>query len=154
MTRILFVCLGNICRSPLVEVVARTALAQAGLDTVVASCGTGDWHVGEEADARMIAAARAAGHDLAAHRARQLCAADYRQFDLLLAMDHANLAQLRERAPTPVLAAKTALFLEWAAAAPPAAFPDPWYGDADAFAAAVALAEHAVPSLVARLRGS
>lgn len=152
MTSVLFVCLGNICRSPLVEQVAREQLAVAKFDVTVASCGTGDWHVGEGADARMIEAARAAGHDLAKHRARQLRARDFTDFDLMLAMDHDNLKQLRERAPTPALATKAALFLEWAGVTAPAAFPDPWYGEAEAFAEAVALAERAVPGFVARLR--
>jgi len=152
MTRVLFVCLGNICRSPLVEQVAREQLATARLEVSVASCGTGNWHVGETADTRMIAAARAAGHDLAAHRARQLRADDWQQFDLLLAMDHDNLAHLRHHAPSTALAAKAALFLPWSGIASPEAFPDPWHGDAAAFADAVALAERAVPGLVARLR--
>jgi len=152
MAGVLFVCLGNICRSPLVEQLAREQLAAARLDVAVASCGTGNWHAGEGADARMIAAARAAGHDLTAHCARQLREDDYFRFDLLLAMDHDNLRQLRERAPTPALATKTALFLEWAGMAEPLAFPDPWYGEAGAFAEAVALAERAMPGFLARLR--
>ncbi|WP_426661308.1 low molecular weight protein-tyrosine-phosphatase [Rhodanobacter aciditrophus] len=152
MRRILFVCLGNICRSPLVEAVARASLAEAGLAVAVASCGTGDWHAGEGADPRMLAAAHAAGHDLSRHRARQLRERDFVEHDLLLAMDRANLRDLRQRAPAPELAAKAALFLEWSGAAPPVEFPDPWHGDEAGFAAAVALAERSVAALVERLR--
>jgi protein-tyrosine phosphatase len=150
--RVLFVCLGNICRSPLVEAVARKRLAEAGLDVVVASCGTGGWHAGEGADPRMVAAARAAGHDLSKHRARQLRERDFADYDLLLAMDRDNLRELRKLAATPEQAERTALFLEWTDAAPPMEFPDPWYGDAAGFAAAVKLAERGVAGLVERLR--
>lgn len=152
VSRILFVCLGNICRSPLVEYVARERLAAARLDIAVASCGTGNWHAGEGADARMVAAAHAAGHDLTAHRARQLRARDFADFDLLLAMDRDNLRELHQLAATPEQTAQTALFLEWAGTMPPVEFPDPWYGDAAAFTNAVKLAERAVDGMVGRLR--
>ncbi|HUA79058.1 MAG TPA: low molecular weight phosphotyrosine protein phosphatase, partial [Dyella sp.] len=75
--RVLFVCLGNICRSPLVEGVARKRLIEADLDIEVASRGTGHWHVGEQADSRMRAAAVEAGYELEIHRARQLAFADF-----------------------------------------------------------------------------
>ena len=151
--RVLFVCLGNICRSPLAEVVARRRLAEAGLDVDVASCGTGGWHAGEGADPRMVAAARAAGHDLSKHRARQLRERDFADFDLLLAMDCDNLRELRKLATTLRQVEQTALFLEWTGAAPPLEFPDPWYGDAAGFTASVQLAERGVAGLIARLRG-
>ena len=150
--RVLFVCLGNICRSPLVEAVARKRLAEARLDVAVASCGTGGWHAGEGADPRMIAAARAAGHDLSGHRARQLRERDFADHDLLLAMDRDNLRELRKLAATPEQAERAALFLEWTGAAPPLEFPDPWHGDAAGFAASVRLAERGVAGLVERLR--
>ncbi|MEW9624709.1 low molecular weight protein-tyrosine-phosphatase [Rhodanobacter geophilus] len=149
--RVLFVCLGNICRSPLVEAVARRRLAEAGLDVAVASCGTGGWHAGEGADPRMVAAARAAGHDLSKHCARQLRECDFDDFDLLLAMDRDNLCGLRRLAGTPEPADRTALFLEWTGAAPPLEFPDPWHGDAAGFASAVKLAERGVTGLIERL---
>ena len=152
MYRVLFVCLGNICRSPLVEAVARERLAGAGLDVVVASCGTGGWHAGEGADPRMIAAAHAAGHDLSRHRARQLREHDFADYDLLLAMDRDNLRALRGLAATPEQAERTALFLEWTGTSPPLEFPDPWHGNAAGFAAAVKLAERSVTGLVERLR--
>lgn len=151
-SRVLFVCLGNICRSPLAEAVARKRLAEAGLDVSVASCGTGGWHAGEGADPRMVAAARVAGHDLSGHRARQLRARDFADYDLLLAMDRDNLRELRKLAATSLQAERAALFLEWTDAAPPLEFPDPWYGDAAGFEASVQLAERGVAGLIERLR--
>lgn len=149
--RILFVCLGNICRSPLVEAVARKRCAEAGLVVDVASCGTGDWHVGQGADPRMVRAAAAAGFDLAPHRARQLRAADLDSHDFVLAMDGDNLRGI-QRLLTPRSRAQTGLFLAWAGAAPPDDFPDPYYGELDGFAASVALAELGVAGLIGRLR--
>jgi len=103
MTRvaICFVCLGNICRSPTAEGVMRHQVDAAGLADRIAidSAGTGDWHVGEPPDTRAQAAARIRGYDLSALRARQVSAADFERFDLLLAMDEANLAELRRRCP-------------------------------------------------------
>lgn len=149
--RLLFVCLGNICRSPLVEAVARRRCAEAGLDVMVASCGTGSWHVGKGADARMRHAAETAGFDLAGHRARQFQRGDLEAFHLVLAMDRDNLYGV-ERLVTPQSSAEIGLFLEWAAAAPPAEFPDPYYGEEKGFTEAVALAERGVAGLIERLR--
>ena len=149
--RILFVCLGNICRSPLVEGVARRRCAEAGLAVDVASCGTGHWHVGEGADSRMLRAAAAAGFDLSPHRARQLRAADLDEHDLVFAMDSDNLRGIRKFV-TPHSRAEAALFLPWAGAAPPQDFPDPYYGETEGFAACVALAERGVAGLIERLR--
>ncbi|SFS14749.1 protein-tyrosine phosphatase [Dyella sp. OK004] len=150
-SRLLFVCLGNICRSPLVEAVARRRCAEVGLDVMVASCGTGSWHVGKGADARMRRAAEAAGFDLSGHRARQFQQGDLEAFDLVLAMDRDNLYGV-ERLVTPRSSAEIGLFLEWAASAPPAEFPDPYYGEEEGFTEAVALAERGVAGLIRRLR--
>lgn len=148
---ILFVCLGNICRSPLAEAVARKHLAEAGLDIDVASCGTGGWHVGEQADPRMRAAAAKAGYELELHRARQLRAGDIERYDLLLAMDSHNLRDMRR-----VFGGKgdmrLALFLDWTGAAPPRDFPDPYDEELTAFTQSVVLAERGVQGLIQRLR--
>lgn len=149
--RLLFVCLGNICRSPLVEAVARRRCAEVGLDVVVASCGTGSWHVGKGADTRMRRAAEVAGFDLSGHRARQLQRGDLEAFDLVLAMDRGNLDGI-ERLATSKSSAEIGLFLEWAAATPPAEFPDPYYGEEEGFTEAAALAERGVAGLIQRLR--
>lgn len=148
---ILFVCLGNICRSPLVEAVARKHLADAGLAIEVASCGTGGWHAGEQADPRMRAAAAKAGYALEAHRARQLHGTDFERYDLLLAMDGNNLRDLR-RASGGKAHDRLALFLDWAGAAPPRDFPDPYYEELAAFTQCVDLAERGVRGLLERLR--
>lgn len=149
--RILFVCLGNICRSPLVETVARKQFAEGGLDIEVASCGTGGWHAGEQADPRMRAAAAEAGYELGAHRARQLRADDAERYDLLLAMDSANLRDML-RVFDNHAHDRLALFLEWSGAMPPRDFPDPYYGERLGFTQSVALAERGVQGLIERLR--
>jgi protein-tyrosine phosphatase len=148
---ILFVCLGNICRSPLVEAVARKRLAEAGLKVQVASCGTGGWHAGEQADPRMRAAAAGAGYELGAHRARQLAIADFESYDLLLAMDSDNLREMR-RMVAPESGKRAALFLEWAGLEPPHEFPDPYYGELTGFVQSIVLAEQGVRGLIERLR--
>jgi protein-tyrosine phosphatase len=149
-TSILFVCLGNICRSPLVEAVARQRCAEAGLDVQLASCGTGHWHVGKGADPRMLRAAAAAGYDLSTHRARQVRAGDFVAHDWVLAMDSSNLEDLTELRGSQ--GAQPELFLPWAGVGSPGDFPDPYFGDADGFRDAVGLAEQAVDGLIARLR--
>ena len=151
MTRVLFVCLGNICRSPLVEVVARAQAQHKGLDVEFASCGTGGWHVGKGADTRMRAAAKVAGYDLDRHRARQFRPDDLRRYELVLAMDRDNLREI-ERAALPSSSASTGLFLPWSGIGAPDEFPDPYYGDEAGFAASVALAERGVAGLIERLR--
>lgn len=99
--RILFVCLGNICRSPTAEGVLRHQLQAAGLaDKVhVASAGTGDWHVGKAPDSRTCKAALARGYDLSQQRAQQVKAAHFAEYDLILAMDESNLSHLRALRP-------------------------------------------------------
>jgi protein-tyrosine phosphatase len=150
---ILFVCLGNICRSPLVEVVARKHLADAGLPIDVASCGTGGWHAGEPADPRMREAASSAGYSLDRHLARQLRSTDFGRYDLLLAMDLDNLREI-QRISASASSDRAALFLEWSGLPSPLEFPDPYYGERSGFAHAVTLAEQGVQGLIERLRHS
>lgn len=97
--RILFVCLGNICRSPTAEAVARKLAAEAGLAVEVDSAGTGAWHIGNPPDGRMTTAAAKAGYDLTPLRARQFETRDFEQFDLILAMDRSNLAEIERQRP-------------------------------------------------------
>src|SRR5690348_16842396 len=96
---VLFVCLGNICRSPTAEYVARAEFAKLGLRVPVASRGLGNWHVGQGADPRAVAAARAQGFDLSPHRARQFHEDDFGRFATVLAVDRATLDELRRRVP-------------------------------------------------------
>ncbi|HEX7915349.1 low molecular weight protein-tyrosine-phosphatase [Rudaea sp.] len=148
--RILFVCMGNICRSPVVEAVARTRFARAGLDIEVDSAGTGNWHAGNAADPRSRASALARGYDLSAHRARQVTADDFAQFDKLLVMDRTNLRDLTRIAPGEGHD-RIAMFLPWAGLADPHDLPDPYYGQAQDFDNVVTLAERGVDGLIERL---
>ncbi len=129
--RILFVCLGNICRSPTAEGAMRGVVEQRGLQGRVEldSAGTGGWHVGESPDARAAAAARARGFELDG-LARQVDAKDFRDFDLILAMDRANERELRRSAPDRQAAAKVRLLREFdpaSAGSEDLEVPDPYY---------------------------
>jgi protein-tyrosine phosphatase len=148
---IIFVCLGNICRSPTVESVVRAELARAGLDVPVASCGTGNWHVGQGADPRAVSAGVEAGYDLSAHCARQLQPQDFARHRLVLAMDRSNLADLEDLCP-PDLRSRVGLFLEVAGVAPPAEVPDPYEGGTQGFIHVIALARRGARGLVDLLR--
>lgn len=138
--RILFVCLGNICRSPMAQGVMAGLLA--GRDAGVDSAGTGAWHVGEPPDRRAQAAALAQGVDLSGQRARQVCAADFERFDHIIAMDRANLAELRRLAPKGGAArARLAVLLAFDPLATGSDVPDPYYeGGFDAVFAMIARA--------------
>lgn len=149
MTRILFVCLGNICRSPLVEAVAREEFARAGVVAEFASAGTGTYHVGHAADPRTIASAAAHGYDVSAHRARQLDIADFARFDAVLGMDQANLRNIQALCPARY-ASRTGLLLAYAGVAAPIDVPDPYFGGADGFERVIELARAGVHGLIAR----
>ncbi|WP_175704525.1 low molecular weight protein-tyrosine-phosphatase [Burkholderia ambifaria] len=155
MTRvaICFVCLGNICRSPTAEGVMRHQVDAAGLAEHIAidSAGTGDWHVGEPPDTRAQAAARIRGYDLSALRARQVSAADFERFDLLLAMDEANFAELRRRCP-PEHRDKVRLLMEFAAGAAETEVADPYFGGAQGFDQVLDQVERACAGLLDTLR--
>jgi protein-tyrosine phosphatase len=150
---VLFVCLGNICRSPTAHGVFRTIAArdEPGLVTSVDSAGTADYHTGDPPDPRSCRAAAVRGYDLSDLRARQVERADFERFDLLLAMDRANLTALRVLAPAP-LRNRAQLFLEYAGHPSVLEVPDPYYGDEVDFVRVVDLVEDASRSLVARLR--
>ena len=154
MTSVLFVCLGNICRSPTAEGVFGRLLEQEGLaDRVrVDSAGTGAWHVGEAPDERARAAALERGVDLSALRARQVSADDYLRFDHILAMDEDNLANLTARCP-PQQRSKLGLFLEFAPQADEREVPDPYFGGEDGFGHVLDLIEAASRGLLAHLQG-
>jgi protein-tyrosine phosphatase len=149
--KILVVCLGNICRSPVLEAVLRTHAQNAGLDWEIGSAGTGGWHAGQGADPRSCASALRRGYSLDAHRARQLCAADYRRYDWLLAADRSNHAEILRRRPADATA-QIALALDYAGLTQPLEVPDPYYGNAAGFDAVIDLAEVFARSLVAHAR--
>jgi len=151
---VLFVCLGNICRSPTAEYVARLEFAKRGLRVPVASRGLGNWHVGQGADPRAVAAARAEGFDLAPHRARQFDDDDFGRFATVLAVDRATLAELRRRVPNDMPAPER--FLVAAGLAPPHSredgdVPDPYTGTRDDFRDVLALIRRGVEALALRL---
>lgn len=137
MQRILFVCLGNICRSPAADGIARAMVAERGLDWRIDSAGTGAWHIGNPPDNRMVAAAAARGIDLSPLRARQAEPDDFLRFDHIFAMDENNLADLHDIRPVEATA-NLSLFLS------DASVPDPYYGGEDGF-------EHVLDLISARL---
>ena len=129
---ILFVCLGNICRSPLAEAAFRRAAEEAGLDVHIDSAGTGDWHAGKPPDPRAMALARRHGCDIAHYRARQLDRADFRRFTHIFALDHANLDDIRSIAPDDA-SATVSLLLDVVAGQEGRAVAGPYFGDEAGF---------------------
>jgi protein-tyrosine phosphatase len=150
--RVLFVCLGNICRSPTAEAVFRQLLArsQTPLAIEVDSAGIGDWHIGEPPDERAQAAARRRGLDMSGLRARQVVHDDFALFDLILAMDRQNFTELRRRAPAQYRE-RVKLFLEFAPQLETPDVPDPYYGGEAGFEEVLDLAEQAARGLLDHL---
>ena len=146
MRRILFVCMGNICRSPTAEGVMRSLLREAGLEDriEVDSAGTGGWHAGDPPDARAAEAARARGIALSG-AARQITPRDFEDFDLIVAMDRENLRELRAMAP-PHAREKIRLL------AADREVPDPYYGGPRGFETVLDQVEAACRGLLATLR--
>ena len=143
--RILFVCMGNICRSPTAEGVMRRLVESEGLDIEVDSAGTGGWHAGEPPDERATLAARRRGVTLEG-AARQVRPADFRRFDLLVAMDRGNLRELLALAPDEEAAAKVRLLVA------DADVPDPYYGGDRGFETVLDMVEAACRELLDELR--
>ncbi len=150
---VLFVCLGNICRSPTAHGVFAALVAQAGLagHIRVESAGTGDWHLGQPPDRRTQLAARTRGYDLGQLRARQVRAADFEQFQYILAMDRANLANL-ERLRPPGHPGILDLFLNYGRDLPVDEVPDPYHGTTKSFEQVLDLVENAARGLLAHIR--
>lgn len=150
--RVLFVCLGNICRSPTAEGVLRHKLQLAGLAdrVLVDSAGTGAWHVGKAPDPRTRAAAEQRGYLLHDLRARQVQGEDFARFDLILAMDHDNLRELRRLSPASG-GAELDLFLRRGGLAEHEV-PDPYYGGADGFERVLDMVELACDRLIEQIR--
>lgn len=153
MTRpaVLFVCLGNICRSPMAEGAFRAAADAAGLDIVIDSAGTAAYHVGNPPDPRAQAAARANGADIGALRGRQLVADDFRRFTHVLVMDHANLADAQAIVPADAIC-QPRLLMDLVPGREGAAVADPYYGGEEHFADTWADVSRAAAALVAQLR--
>lgn len=149
--RVLFVCMGNICRSPLAEAVARQRFAELGLAVDVASAGTIAYHQGEPADRGALGIAAVERLDLSAHRARQVRASDFEDYDLILALDDRNLADLQARCPAPQRR-KLSRLLDFAPACGHREVPDPYGGSLAVFAEALALIRAGVDGLAQHLR--
>jgi protein-tyrosine phosphatase len=149
--RLLMVCLGNICRSPLAEGAVRAHLDRRGLDWVtVDSAGTGGWHAGEPPDPRSIAVAAASGVDIRAQRARKLVQADFQHFDWLLCADRSVLRDVRAAAPAEARE-RVALLLEWAGQGVGTDIPDPYTGGPEDFRRVWAMVDAAAAGIVARI---
>ncbi|MGP9497241.1 low molecular weight protein-tyrosine-phosphatase [Halomonas sp. AOP43-D1-4] len=152
MTRVLFVCLGNICRSPTAEGIFRRALENAGMSEHVSidSCGVGAWHIGKAPDSRAQSAAKRRGIDLSQLCARQLTAEDFLTFDYVLGMDNDNLQAMRALKPAESNA-YVGLFLEFSGA-PGAEVPDPYYGGEQGFEDVLDMIETASQGLIQHLK--
>lgn len=148
--RILTVCLGNICRSPLAEAIVREHLENAGLSVTVDSAGTGNWHVGEAPDLRAIRAAQENNTPIDHLRARQFKRSDFQNFDLILAMDRTNYSDVLAMASTAEERAKVHLFLEFAGVDNPLDVPDPYYGTQNDFYAVYDLLDAATAQAMQR----
>jgi len=153
LIKVLFVCLGNICRSPTAEGVFRTLIEREGLGDMIGvdSAGTGAYHVGEPPDRRSQAAARKRGVDLSGQRARQAIAEDFTRFDYILAMDRDNHGNLRALSPDGE-EHRLHLFLDFAPGAETRDVPDPYYGGAGGFDHVLDLIEEASRGLLAHIR--
>jgi len=150
---VLFVCTGNICRSPTADGVFRRLVREAGLEAEVRvdSAGTHDYHVGEPPDERAQAHALRRGYDLSALRARQVAGEDFDRFDLVLAMDRGHLRILKRLAP-PEHHHKLRLFMEYATSLRRDDVPDPYYGGSRGFEEVLDMIEDAARGLLAELR--
>ena len=151
MPSLLFVCLGNICRSPLAEAAFRYHAAAAGLGTMADSAGTGDWHVGEPPDPRAIAEAAHHGIDITAYRGRQVNQVDFARFTHIFALDGQNLADLRALRPAGATA-QLSLLLDHVPGLAGQPVADPYWGDAAAFSETWHQVELAAQALIAMLR--
>lgn len=149
---VLFVCMGNICRSPTAEAVLRQYVENAGLSEQIRidSAGTHDYHIGNPPDARTQRAAQQRGYDMSGLRGRQVGVEDFERFDYVLAMDHANLAILQRLAEQG--GANPHLLLGYARRHAEREVPDPYYGGADGFERVLDMVEDAAEGLLQHIR--
>jgi len=151
--KILFVCMGNICRSPTAEAVFRRYVERAGLEDRIHidSAGTHDYHIGDPPDSRTLRAAKQRGYDMSQLRGRQVEVEDFARFDYVLAMDNANLAILQRLRPSGAQG-HLGLFLEFAQRHTGREVPDPYYGGADGFERVLDMVEDAADGLLQHVR--
>lgn len=152
MKKILFVCLGNICRSPMAEGVMRRLVKEAGLEKefVIDSAGTSGYHQGDLPDSRMRAHASRRGYNLT-HRSRRVRTEDFYDFDLIIGMDDHNIDDLQERAPSTEAAGKIHQMTEYNTRIPADHIPDPYYGGSSGFEHVIDLLEDACSGLLETL---
>jgi protein-tyrosine phosphatase len=149
---LVFVCLGNICRSPLAEAAFRAAAARAGLEAIADSAATGEWQIGSVPDPRSRAVALRHGIDISGRRARRVRGDDFTRFDHILALDPQNLLDLHAMAPGRCTA-RIALLMDHVPGCAGQAVRDPYYGDAADFDVVWQQVTRAADALVAMLRG-
>jgi len=152
-TRVLFVCMGNICRSPTAEAVFRNVIERAGMAGRIEcdSAGTHSYHAGDLPDGRARGCAASRGYDMSRLRGRQVSEEDFERFDMVLAMDRHNLSALQRMCP-PQHAGKVALLMDFAERHAVREVPDPYYGNAKAFEHVLDLIEDAAQGLLRHLR--
>ncbi|MDO5067321.1 MAG: low molecular weight protein-tyrosine-phosphatase [Propionibacteriaceae bacterium] len=149
MTKLLFVCWGNICRSPMGERVARRMVAQRGLDVTVTSVGLSSEEVGNPIDRRAVKVLAEAGYDASGHRARRVTVADLQEADLVVAAETMHLSRLRQLYPE----GRYALLNDFNPELPPGTdLRDPWYGPASGFVETLADVEAAMPGILEALK--
>ena len=154
-TQVLFVCLGNICRSPTAHGVFESIVKERGLQESIHidSCGTGDWHIGYAPDPRAVTEAAKRGYDLGELRARQVEPRDFGEFDYILAMDEKNLSDLKAMCPA-TFSGFLGLFLPFDTAATVREVPDPYYGGDEGFTGVLDMIEAASEGLLQEICGA
>lgn len=150
---VLFVCLGNICRSPAAQGILEKRIEEAGLQGQIAvdSCGTAAFNVGKSPDERSLSASLRAGYDISGQIARQICDEDYEEFDYIIAMDRINLTNVTAWAPVNYQG-EIQLFMHYCKNGGNSQIPDPYYKEADAFDGVIKSLEKAADGLLAHIR--
>ena len=153
MVKVLFVCLGNICRSPTAHGVFEKLIADEGMQDVIGidSCGTGAWHIGQPPDERTQRAAKERGYDLGHLRARKFSVDDFAEFDYILSMDTRNLADVIKKAPDDY-GGVIKLFLDYSEERNILEVPDPYYGGDEGFERVFNIVESACQGLMKELK--